>query len=367
MSAHILAIADQFDHRGQITGLKSFGNGNINDTFLVTLDGPDQHSFVLQRINQQVFPEPAAVMGNMVWVTGHIRRKLAQQPLDRPWRMPQVIMTKGGDDHWASGQGEFWRAISFIAGSQSFETLTDLSQAEEVGTALGIFHQLLSDLPPEKLTDTLPGFHQTPGYLRAYDQALAQAGPPSPEGQAEVKFCQQFIERRSPICGVLEEGKAQGKLPLRLMHGDPKVNNILFDRTTGRAVSVIDLDTTKPGLIHYDLGDCLRSGCNPLGEEGEDWQAVEFNLDFCQAILRGYLPRCQSFLTSLDYDYFFPAIQLITFELGLRFFTDHLNGDRYFKVKYPGHNLKRALVQFQLTTSIEQQQTAIEQLIRDQG
>jgi Ser/Thr protein kinase RdoA (MazF antagonist) len=147
------------------------------------------------------------------------------------------------------------------------------------------------------------------------------------------------------------------------MHGDPKVNNIMFDRQTGLAVSVIDLDTTKPGLIHYDIGDCLRSGCNTLGEETQDWQAVTFNLDFCRAILEGYLPPCRHFLGDADYDYLFDAMRLIAFELGLRFFTDYLNGDRYFKVKYPEHNLIRALVQFQLTTSIEQQEREISQII----
>ena len=147
------------------------------------------------------------------------------------------------------------------------------------------------------------------------------------------------------------------------MHGDPKVNNIMFDRQTGLAVSVIDLDTTKPGLIHYDIGDCLRSGCNALGEETQDWPGVTFNLDFCRAILEGYLPPCRHFLSDADYHYLFDAIRLIAFELGLRFFTDFLNGDRYFKVKYPEHNLIRALVQFQLTTSIEQQEKEISQII----
>jgi Ser/Thr protein kinase RdoA (MazF antagonist) len=147
------------------------------------------------------------------------------------------------------------------------------------------------------------------------------------------------------------------------MHGDPKVNNILFDRQTDQAVSVIDLDTTKPGLIHYDIGDCLRSGCNLAGEETQDWQGVTFNVELCRAILQGYLPQCRQFCGEADYDYLFDAIRLIAFELGLRFFTDYLNGDRYFKVKYEEHNLIRALVQFQLTISIEQQQRVIEELI----
>lgn len=358
-------IANQFSHQGAIVSLKAFGNGNINDTFLVSLDNPEQTSFVLQRINHQVFKNPAAVMGNMVCVTEHIHRKLQENPLDRPWQIPRVILTTQGQDHWDSGTGDYWRAISFIEGSESFDTLTSLQQAEEVGTALGIFHQLLSDLSPNQLIDTLPGFHHTPDYLAQYQGAIANPIREIETLKSEIQFCHDFIETRAAWCGILEQAKQSGTLPLRLMHGDPKVNNIMFDRQTGLAVSVIDLDTTKPGLIHYDIGDCLRSGCNSLGEETQDWQAVTFNLDFCRAILRGYLPQCQNFLTHADYRYLFDAIRLIAFELGLRFFTDFLNGDRYFKTRYPEHNLIRALVQFQLTTSIEAQAAAIQGIIHD--
>jgi Ser/Thr protein kinase RdoA (MazF antagonist) len=149
------------------------------------------------------------------------------------------------------------------------------------------------------------------------------------------------------------------------MHGDPKVNNIMFDCQTGKAVSVVDLDTVKPGLVHYDIGDCLRSGCNPQGEETTEWQSVYFDLDLCQAMLQGYLQVAKAFLTENDYVYLFDAIRLIALELGLRFFTDYLAGSVYFKVKYPDHNLARALVQFKLTESIERQETAIQKLITD--
>ncbi|MCT0253427.1 phosphotransferase enzyme family protein [Synechocystis sp. CS-94] len=367
VSENILAIAGQFNHQGKIVQIKPFGNGNINDTFLVDLDlnGQGQTSFILQRINHQVFKNPAAVMGNMVWVTTHIKQKLQRYPLGRPWSMPEVILTKNNQDHWDSGTGQFWRAISFIEGSESFDILTSPRQAQEVGTALGIFHQLLSDLPPAKLVDTLPGFHHTPGYLQQYHQALASSQRAVGEFNREIAHCRAVVEEWTPVVEVLEQAKVKRLLPLRLMHGDPKVNNILFDRQSGQAVSVIDLDTTKPGLIHYDLGDCLRSGCNLLGEETENWSAVEFDLDLCQGILQGYLPQCRHFLTAADYDYFFPAIALISFELGLRFFTDYLNGDHYFKVKYPPHNLIRALVQFQLATRIKSQESSIRQMIEE--
>ena len=361
----IWPIADQFAHHGQITGLKRFGNGNINDTFLVSLDDRFQTCFVLQRINTQVFHNPQGVMNNMVVLTEHIHQKRHQHPDHRRWEIPRVILTRQQQDHWDSGTGDYWRAISYIEGSESFDTLQDLNHAQEVGYALGTFHHLVSDLDPQHLVDTLPGFHITPHYLAQYQQVLdkipmARWASLDPD----VKFCLDFIAARAASCSILETAKAQGSLPLRLMHGDPKVNNIMFDRATGKAVSVVDLDTAKPGLIHYDLGDCLRSGCNPLGEEAADWQLVRFEPDLCRSILVGYCAVAQDFLTPADYDYLVVAIGLIAFELGLRFFSDYLAGNLYFKVKYPEHNLARALVQFQLTASIEAQTDSLEKLVQ---
>jgi Ser/Thr protein kinase RdoA (MazF antagonist) len=381
----LISIADQFVHQGQITELQPFGNGNINDTFLVSLENQEQTSdsqqtrFVLQRINTQVFRQPEWVMGNMSIYCAHVRERLQHHPLERRWEVPHVIFTRSDQDYWQDQEGNFWRAISFIEGSESFDTLHDVNHAREIGYALGMFHTLVSDLPPEKLADTLMGYHITPQYLQHYHQVLEQVLTTSAlqiSGQAsgqtssqtlipEVKHCLEFIQTRQGWATVLEDAKASGKLPLRLMHGDPKVNNVMFDRATGQAVSVIDLDTVKPGLVHYDIGDCLRSGCNPAGEETQAWEAVRFDLDLCQALLQGYGSVAHTFLTENDYAYLFDAIRLIAFELGLRFFTDYLAGSVYFKVKYPEHNLHRALVQFQLTASIEAQKASIQALVND--
>ncbi len=363
-SSTLQAIADQFAHQGNITAIAPFGNGNINDTFLVGLDDPLQSRFVLQRLNTHVFVRPERVMENMRVFTEHMHRRLVQTPLDRRWEVPRVIPTREGLDHWQA-EGNFWRAISFVENSESFDVMRDAAHGWEVGFALGQFHRLISDLPVEQLADTLPGFHITPQYLAEYDRVLSdtQVAKTAEVKTTEVKHCMAFIAQRSDWVPVLEVAKGLGKLPLRLMHGDPKVNNVMFDRTSGKAVAVVDLDTVKPGLIHYDVGDCLRSGCNLAGEETAKWQAVTFDLAMGKAILEGYLSVARSFLIPDDYDYLFDGIRLIAFELGLRFFTDHLAGDQYFKVKYPGHNLARALVQFQLTKSIEDQEGAIQRLV----
>jgi len=179
-----------------------------------------------------------------------------------------------------------------------------------------------------------------------------------------VNHCLRFVGERGVCVHVLEDAKADGRLPLRPIHGDPKVNNIMIDTTTGQAISMVDLDTVKPGLVHYDIGDCLRSCCNPAGEETERWEAVRFEPDLCQAILRGYLSLTRDFLTKNDYEYLYSAIRLIAFELGVRFLTDYLEGNVYFKVRHREHNLARALVQFKLTQSIESQEGPIRAMIQ---
>ncbi|MBE9049044.1 aminoglycoside phosphotransferase family protein [Nostocales cyanobacterium LEGE 11386] len=361
-SLSLVAIAEQFTLPGKVTGVQAFGSGNINDTFLVTLDAAEKKHFVLQRINTQVFRQPALVMQNMRTLTEHVGDRLQRTPVNRRWEIPRVLLTKDAQDYWQDQAGSFWRAISFIAGSQSFDTLQDNSRAPEIGYALGMFHNLISDLPPEKLADTLEGFHITPVYLQQYNEVLTRINPPT---SPEVNYCLQFVSDRTTFAQVLENAKAQGDLPLRLMHGDPKINNVMFDTTTQKAVSVIDLDTVKPGLIHYDIGDCLRSGCNPAGEETEQWESVYFDTELCQGILQGYLSVAKAFLIENDYTYIYDAIRLIAFELGLRFFADYLAGNVYFKVKHSEHNLARALVQFKLTESIESQETKIRKIIQE--
>jgi Ser/Thr protein kinase RdoA (MazF antagonist) len=359
---NLVAIANQFAQLGKVTAVKPLGSGNINDTFLATINSSEEQHFVLQRINTQVFRQPELIMQNMCIFTEHVRNRLQQTPLNRRWEVPRVLLTKNAQDHWRDADGSFWRAISFIEGSQSYDTIGDRSHAKEIGYALGMFHNLISDLPPEKLADTLAGFHITPLYLQHYEEVLAKT---SARQSSEVNYCLQFVSDRQTFAQILENAKSQGILPLRLMHGDPKINNVMFDTVTQQAVSVIDLDTVKPGLVHYDIGDCLRSGCNPAGEETENWESIYFDTDLCQEILQGYLTVAKAFLTENDYAYIYDAIRLITFELGLRFFADYLAGNVYFKVKHPEHNLARAIVQFKLTESIESQEMQIRKIIQD--
>jgi Ser/Thr protein kinase RdoA (MazF antagonist) len=360
----LYTVAEQFRPEGRVIDVREFGNGNINSTFLVTLDSKQDKHFILQRINTTVFRRPELVMHNIRISTEHVRGRLERAPLDagRRWEIPRVLLSRDGRDHWIDAGGSFWRALSFIEDAQSFETIGDITHAKEVGYALGMFHALLSDLSAGGLADTLEGFHITPRYLRHYDSVMAKHGAAK---SPEVDYCLRFVSERSAWAHVLENAREQGKLFLRPIHGDPKVNNIMMDAATGQAVGIVDLDTIKPGLVHYDIGDCLRSGCNPLGEETAKLEEVRFEPDLCRAVLQGYLPMAREFLTGADFEYIYDSIRLIAFELGLRFFTDYLEGNVYFKVRSPEHNLSRALVQFRLTESIEAQSAAIQTIIKD--
>ena len=292
---------------------------------------------------------------------------------ERRWVFPHVLLAASGTP-WLETEGEFWRALSFVPDTISLDVLETPSQAREVGYGLGRFHALLHDLPCDQLADTLEGFHITPRYLAAYHALLGAADAPGasalldnthrpgadPEREA---WAQAFVAQREALAGVLERAKAAGELPLRPIHGDPKVNNVLLDARDGQAVALVDLDTVKPGLVHTDIGDCLRSGCNPLGEETLAPEQVRFDLGLCAALLEGYGAAAHHFLSPADHHYLFDAIRLISFELGLRFFSDHLAGNVYFHTNRPGHNLDRALVQFHLTASIEAQETEIRGLL----
>ncbi len=361
---NLATIAEQFKPHGRIIDIRRLGNGNINKTFLVTLDSGENNHFVLQSINTRVFPRPHLIMRNMRTFTDHVNRRLVSTPMvaGRRWEVPGILMAKDRQDFLRDSDGSCWRAISYIDNSRSFDTVRDIDHAREVGSALGMFHSLISDLSPDRLEDTLEGFHITPHYLQQYKDVISQC---SADNSPENNYCLRFLNERIALADVLEDAKAQGRLCLRPIHGDPKVNNIMIDNATRQAISIVDLDTVKPGLVHYDIGDCIRSGCNSLGEETEQFDAVFFATDLCKAILSGYVSIAERFLTGDDYDYMYDAIRLMSFELGMRFFTDYLAGNVYFKAKHQKHNLARAVVQFKLTKSIESQETLIRTIIQD--
>lgn len=346
----LTTIAGQFCSVESIGNITPLGNGLINDTFLVTTTA---QPWVLQRINTTVFQQPLLIMQNLQCLTQHVLSKTAGQV---QLKLPALLPTTQNASCWVTPMGDYWRALAFIPDSYSKESLSSVADAEQVGWALAHFHQLCSDLDTTAMHDTLPGFHITPQYLAQYQQTLTSAVCQADDER--LAFCHEFVQEHLDFAQVLESAKQTGELKLRVTHGDPKVNNFLFDQSGEHIISLIDLDTVKPGLIHYDLGDCLRSCCH-------DPQHNEFDVGMCAVILRSYLHEAREFMSAADYTYLYSAIRLIPFELGLRFFTDYLQGNRYFKVSEPQENLERTVAQFQLCASIERQQQTIQDLIAD--
>ena len=366
LSKAVEAIAGRFHPRERITAIRSLGSGNVNDTFLVTHHGhrpsSPAGSFVLQRLNTRVFKRPELVMRNLVALGDHVQRRLASPPEElrgRRWEVPQVVRCRQ-DGHWVEQDGEFWRSITYIGAATTTDVILNRDHAREVGYGLGMFHSLISDLPTEDLADTLENFHVTPAYLNRYDIVSKSRFT---RDDAVDSAC-AFIEARRDGIDVLEAALQRGELKQRPIHGDPKINNVMIDDASGHAVGLIDLDTVKPGLVHYDIGDCLRSCCNKAGEETDDLNTVVFDLELCEAILDGYLSVARQFLSDWDLHYLPDCIRLIPLELGLRFLTDHLEGDLYFRTERHGHNLQRAAVQFRLTESVEQQLPEIKAMVR---
>ncbi len=360
-----LRIAEAFDLGGRVVAVRPYGNGLINDTFLVSVaaaHGP-RHA-ILQRLNRHVFPQPERIMQNLRTLHAHLAPRLRPSPGEL--RFASMLYTREGADYFLDAEGGFWRAQTFIERTRTYSRLCDPRHAIEMGFALGRFHALTFDLDPARLYVTRPGFHDTPRYLARFDEVLAQGRIVSSAAAGEMlEECLAFVEEHKGMADLLEQARRSGALALRVIHGDPKLDNVLFDEETGRAVGLIDLDTVQPGLLLYDLGDCLRSCCNPAGESPRDPAQAHFDLDICRALLARYFDEIRDRLTPADYRYLPEAVRLIPFELGVRFLTDYLEGNPYFKVEWPEHNLLRATVQFRLAASMARQEPQLRALINE--
>jgi len=337
-----LRVAQHYS--GSVIDVMPLGNGHINDTYFVNTES---RSFVLQRINKNVFPNPEQITLNLMALNKHASEA---DVCDISLKIPELLLTENGRNFFQDEQDNYWRALSFIENTESIESISHISEAKQVGTALGRFHRLTRTLEIKKLQDTLPGFHICPDYLQHYLEVEKSTAVP------KNSFCADFIDKFQDIANDLEHAESQGLLSMRVIHGDPKLNNFLFDKDSQCVISLIDLDTVKPGLIHYDIGDCIRSCCHTTGTDA-------FNLDICQELLASYLKEMGEYLSTYDYQFIYPAIRLIPFELGLRFYTDYLVGNRYFKVTEPDENLNRAIAQFRLCSNVMEHEDEIKKFV----
>jgi Ser/Thr protein kinase RdoA (MazF antagonist) len=356
-------IISQFSIPGILLRSGRFGSGLINDTFLCEFhDNGETSRYILQRINSSVFMHPEQVMHNIEVVTKHIVGRLRYAGIVDPCKMtPVLIKSRCGRSFIVDESGQYWRVFRFIDDGTVYDTVRDKKHAYEIGRSVGRFQSLVSDLSPDSLYDTLPGFHSTPNYLSEYDNELKADAH---QRSAEVLVEQEFVHHRRYLAPVLIDLIASHDVPLRVVHNDPKVNNIMLRKETGETLCMLDLDTVKPGIVHFDFGDCVRSAANPAGENAKDLGSIAIDMELFKAIAEGYLKEAGAFLTKKEISMLPVSAQVITFELGIRFLADYIRGDSYFKIEYPTQNLHRARIQFRLLESIEKAQGRMVTCIR---
>lgn len=333
--------------------------GHINDTFAV--DAPDGR-FVLQRINRFVFPSPEHIMENITGVTEFLREKIVRQGGDPDRETLSVRRAVDGKSFFRDEAGEYWRCTTYISGATAYETPSDTNMLREAGRAFGSFQSMLSDYPADTLHEIIPNFHNTPERFRQLREAMEKdaAGRRKDVGP-ELAFAAQ----REKTCGLLMDLLAEGKLPLRVTHNDTKMSNVLIDDTTGKAVCAIDLDTVMPGLTAFDFGDSIRAGATTAAEDETDLSKVNFDLSLFEAYTQGFLSAAGGALTREELNTLPDGAILMTFEVGIRFLADYLNGDVYFRTAYPAHNLDRARNQFKLVEDMEKNRAAMDEIIKN--
>jgi hypothetical protein len=362
MTPDLQEIGGLFEVFGAFIQAVPCGNGHINDTFAATYDqGGIFIRYIHQRINHKIFRDPPAQMENIVRVTDHIRRKLAgAESHERTRHTLTLVPSRDGAPFCRDTAGNYWRTYVLIEGTRSLDVAESPAQARQSAIAFGRFQRLLADLDGPRLHETIPDFHNTPKRFEAFEQALRE----DPCGRAAAAQPEiAFATARKPMTGVLLELSRRGEVPERIVHNDTKFNNVLLDQTSGEGVCVIDLDTVMPGLSLYDFGDMVRSTTSPAPEDEIDLSRVKMQMPMFEALVHGYLQEVGDILTPTEKRYLAFSGRLITFEIGIRFLTDFLLGDRYFKTARKQHNLDRCRTQFKLIESMEQQEREMDAVV----
>ncbi len=348
----IQEAVEAIEFKGEFIDLSKYGNGHINDTFLIRFRQTDGliKKYILQRMNHEIFKNPQELMANICNVTSFLRDKIAGRHGDPLRETMNVIGTKDGRSYFQDSIGSYWRAYLFVDDTTSYDMVENAKDFYESALSFGHFQNLLSEFNADSLYETIPNFHNTPvryqTFLEAVEKDICNRAK---EVQPEIRFLKQR-EQDMKVCMELLKNR---ELPLRVTHNDTKLNNILIDNKTGKGICVIDLDTVMPGLSIYDYGDSIRFGANTAAEDETNLSKVSLNLDLFEVFTKGYLEGCNGSLTDKEIEMLPMGAKLMTLECGMRFLTDYLQGDTYFRIHREGHNLDRCRTQLKLVEDME--------------
>ncbi len=343
-------IAFQID--GMVMSAVPYGSGHINDTFLMTLrkDDGSEGRVILQRMNKNIFTKPIELMENITGVTSFLRNKIVENGGDPDRETLNVIPTKNGMSYFVDSEGEYWRSYIFIEDARSYDLVEDPEDFYQSGVAFGNFQKLLADYPAETLHETIVGFHDTKARFEVFKKAVADdvCGR-----AASVQDEINFVLAHEDVANVFGDLLANGEIPLRVTHNDTKLNNVMIDDATHKGICVVDLDTVMPGLAMNDFGDSIRFGASTAAEDEKDLDKVWCDMNLYEVYVKGFLESCGKSLTAKEIEMLPMGAKVMTFECGMRFLTDYLQGDTYFKIHREGHNLDRCRTQFKLVADME--------------
>jgi hypothetical protein len=361
VSYDIDQIVQHFQIDGQFLEAVPYGTGHINDTYASQFRTPQGVTrFIHQRINHKIFKEPECLMENIERVTGYAQKEIRAAGGDPLREALTLIPTLDGGSFYRDYDGNYWRSYLFIEGARTYDVVKNLRHVYSASHAFGKFQRLLSGLPGQRLHETIPHFHDTPyryqTFLRAVERDAARRAHSC---RAEIDFVQQ----RAAQMAVVVDGLADGSIPERVTHNDTKFNNVMIDDVSGAGVCVIDLDTVMPGSILYDFGDSVRIGASQAAEDEIDLAKVDINLEMFAALGQGYLDVMRDFLVPREVDLLAFSARLLTLECGMRFLTDYLSGDVYYKIHREAHNLDRCRTQFKMVAEMERKAEAMEIIV----
>jgi len=356
-------LFNEFLVKGTFLEGKPFGSGHIHDTYLVRTAEPELDDYIFQKFNNNVFKDIQKVQENILRVTTHLRKKLEKIPGSDVKRETLTLIHSKDGRLWVTDvNGNLWRAFVFIPRHRSYDVVGSPDKAYEGGRMVGRFQAFLSDLGEPPLHETIPFFHNAAKRLETFYMKVSE----DPAGRVKVTAAEcRFVDERAESMKTIHNLGISGKIPVRITHNDTKFNNILFDESSGKALCIIDLDTVMPGHVHYDFGDAIRTAASKVAEDEKDLSKVEMDIELFRAYAAGYLSEIKKVLNETEIEYLAFAPLVITFIQGVRFLTDYIDGDRYYKIRHEHHNLQRARAQFQLVRSMEKQYDNMRRIISE--